>query len=72
MMNQKNIFDKNIYDIREQECSPIVLATKKIILPEMDKKGITVVSNNSGIIITDSKEMVETLFAEQSLFTKTR
>ena len=72
MMNQKNIFDKNIYDIREQECSPIVLATKKIILPEMDKKGITVVSNNSGIIITDSKEIVETLFAEQSLFTKTR
>lgn len=67
MMNQKNI-----YDIREQECSPIVLATKKIILPEMDKKSITVVSNNSGIIITDFKEMVETLFAEQSMFTKTR
>lgn len=70
MMNQ--IFDENIYDIREQECSPIVLAKKKIILPEMDKKGITVVNNNSGFIITDSMGMVETLFAEQSMFTKTR
>lgn len=70
MMNQ--IFDENIYDIREQECSPIVLVKKKIILPEMDKKGITVVNNNSGIIITDSMGMVETLFAEQSMFTKTR
>lgn len=72
MTNQKNIFDENIYDIREQVCSPIVLAKKKIILPEMDKKSITIVSNNSGIIITDSIEMVETLFAEQSMFTKTR
>lgn len=70
MMNQ--IFDENIYDIREQGCSPIVLAKKKIILPEMDKKGITVVNNNSGIIITDFMGMVESLFAEQSMFTKTR
>lgn len=69
MMNQKILFDVNEYDIREQTCSLIVLAKKKIILPEMDKKNITVVNNTNGIIVTDS---METLFLEQRKFVKTR
>ena len=72
MMNQKILFNENIYDIREQACSTIVLAKKKIILPEMDKKNITVVNNTNGIIITDSMEMINALLLEQSQFAKTR
>ena len=72
MMNQKILFNENIYDIREQACSQIVLAKKKIILPEMDKKDITVVNNTNGIIITDSMEMIDALLLEQSQFAKTR
>ena len=72
MMNQKILFNENIYYIREQACSTIVLAKKKIILPEMDKKNITVVNNTNGIIITDSMEMINALLLEQSQFAKTR
>ena len=72
MMNQKILFNENIYDIRKQACSPIVLAKKKIILPEMDKKDISVVNNTNGIIITDSMEMIDALLLEQSQFAKTR
>ena len=72
MMNQKILFNENIYDIREQACSPIVLAKKKIILPEMDKKDIAVVNSTSGIIVTDSTEMIDALLLEQRQFVKTR
>lgn len=72
MMNQKILFNENIYDIREQACSQIVLAKKKIILPEMDKKDITVVNNTNGIIITDSMEIIDALLLEQRPFVKTR
>ncbi len=72
MMNQNIYFDESRYDIREQACSPIVLAKKIIILPEMDKKDITVVSNTSGIIVTDSMEMIDALFLGQRQFVKTR
>lgn len=72
MMNQKILFSENIYDIREQACSPIVLAKKKIILPEMDKKDITIVNNTNGIIITDSMEMIDVLLLEQRQLVKTR
>ncbi|MDL2301041.1 hypothetical protein LJC58_01655 [Lachnospiraceae bacterium OttesenSCG-928-D06] len=73
MMNQKIIFDENKYDIREQACSPIVLAKKKIILPEMDKKDITLVNSTNGIIVTDSIEFIDALLLEQrQQFVKTR
>lgn len=72
MINQKILFYENMYDIREQACSSIVLAKKKIIFPEMDKKDIAVVNNTNGIIVTDSMEIIDALLLEQRPFVKTR
>lgn len=71
MMNQRDLFDESLYDISEQVHYSIVLAKKKIILPEMDKKDITIVNSNSGIIVTDSIEMID-LFNEQRTLVKMR
>ena len=70
--NEKWVFDENKYEIREQLGSSIVVAKKKIILPEMDKKDITVVNNTNGIIVTDSMEIIDALLLEQRPFVKTR
>lgn len=43
MIQNTIVFDENKYEIREQLGSSIVVAKKKIILPEMDKKDIAVV-----------------------------
>ena len=72
MIQNTIVFDENKYEIREQLGSSIVVAKKKIILPEMDKKDITVVNNTNGIIITDSMEMIDALLLEQRQFAKTR
>lgn len=72
MMIQKILFNENIYDIREPAYSPIVLVKKKIILSEMDSKDMAVVNNTSGIIVTDSMEIIDALLLEQRQFIKTR
>lgn len=71
MIQNAIVFDENKYEIREQLGSSIVVAKKKI-LPEMEKKDITVVNNTSGIIVTDSMEMIDALLLEQRQFVKTR
>lgn len=51
---------------------PNRFSKEKIILPEMDKKDITVVNNTNGIIVTDSMEIIDALLLEQRQFVKTR
>lgn len=72
MIQNAIVFDENKYEIREQLGSSIVVAKKKIILPEMEKKDITVVNNTSGIFVTDPMEMIDGLLLEQRQFVKTR
>ena len=74
MMNNNLItaFDERDYEIKEQKGSPIVLAKKKIILPEVDKKDIEIVNIADRIITTGSMDMVHELFVEQNQLIKTR
>lgn len=44
--------------------------SRKIILPEMDKTDMTIVNNTNGRIITDSMEIISSLFTEQKQFIK--
>lgn len=74
MMNNNLItaFDERDYEIKEQKGSSIVLAKKKIILPEVDKKDIEIVNIADKIITTGSMDMVHELFVEQNQLIKTR
>ena len=65
-------FDERDYEIKEQKGSSIVLAKKKIILPEVDKKDIEIVNIADKIITTGSMDMVHELFVEQNQLIKTR
>ncbi len=70
MIQNTIVFDENKDEIREKLSSFIVVAKKKLILPEND---IAIANNTKGIIITDSMEMIDDLLLEQrQQFVKTR
>lgn len=61
-----------IYMTLENRHVPQLFWQRKKILPEMDKKDITVVNNTNGIIVTDSMEIIDALLLEQRPFVKTK
>lgn len=69
MVVQNITFDESKCEIKEQSCSPIVLAKKKIVLPE---KNTIIVNNMNELIITDSMDMISSLLTEQKRFIQTR